>query len=310
MESTQTEKIAYVPPSPQKRKLMKVGTTLRPYLMIAPAMIIFAVFVVFPVIYMIYVSFYDWDMIGEMEFIGLSNYSKMFSSSDFWKILGNTFRYILMYVPSTIILSLLIAVYLKKNTRINRFIQSVVFMPTVVSLVSISFVWTWMMNSETGLFNYILGIFEIDPINWLGDSKYALFSLALVNVWKSLGYYVLIFLSALQGIPNNLYEAAALDRASRTSVFFKITLPMISPTLFFVALTCLISAFKTFESVSIMTGGGPGNSTNVLTYYIYQQGFQYYKTGYASALSVVMMLIVGVMTLIYFGVLQKKVHYQ
>ena len=301
---------SYVAPSPAKQKAFKVGRTVRPYLMIAPAMIIFALFVVIPIIYMVYVSFFDWDMIGEMEFVGFANYIKMWNSSDFWQILGNTFKYMIMYVPPTIIISLALAVYLKKNTRINRFIQTTVFLPTIISLVSISFVWSWMMSADNGLFNYILGLFGIDPINWLGDSKYAMFSLVLVNVWKGLGYYVLIFLAALQAIPQNLYEAAALDQAKSPSVFFKITLPQISPTLFYVVLITIISAFKTFESVSIMTAGGPGNSTNVLTYYIYQQGFQYYKTGYASAMSVVMLIIVGIITLIYFGVLQKRVHYQ
>lgn len=292
------------------RKGLKIGSTVFPYIMIAPALLIFIIFVVFPLFYMIYVSFFDWNMIGDMDFIGFDNYIKMFKSADFRQILLNTFKYMLMYVPPTIILSMLIAVYLKKNTRINRFIQGVVFMPSIVSLVSISFIWIWIMNSDTGLFNYILNLFGIDSIGWLTDSKYAMFSLVLVNVWKSLGYYVLIFLTGLQSIPGNLYEAAAIDRSKGPTTFMKITLPMLSPTLFFCTLTCLISAFKTFESVSIMTGGGPGNSTNVLTYYIYQQGFMYYKTGYASAMGVVMMILIGIMTIIYFGVLQKKVHYQ
>ena len=288
----------------------QIGRKLLPYAMIAPALLLFIVFVLYPVIYMLYVSFFDWNMIGDMTFIGFDNYTKMFTSSDFRTILMNTFKYILMYVPPTIIISLLLALYLKRNTKINRLLQAAVFLPYIVSMVSISFVWTWMMNADTGLFNYWLGLIGLDGINWLGDTKWAMFSLVLVNVWRGLGYYVLIFLAALQGVPENLYEAAALDRAKSFTVFFKITLPMISPTLFYALLMCIIAAFKTFESVSIMTGGGPGNSTNVLTYYIYQQGFQYYKTGYASAMGVVMLIMVGALTLFYFGVLQKKVHYQ
>ena len=281
-----------------------------PYIMILPAMVIFSVFVIYPVFYMLYVSFFDWNMVADMEFIGIENYLDMFTDKDFWKVLGSTFRFMLMMVPTAIILSLAIALYLKKNTRINRILQNVMFMPNIVSLVSISFIWMWMMDQDRGLFNFVLSLFHVDPVNWLGDPKVAMLSLVIVNVWKSLGYYVLIFVAALQGIPGYLYEAAALDRAKPISVFFKITLPMLSPTLFFLILTGIIGSFKTFECVSLMTAGGPADSTNTLVYELYQQGFVYYNTGYASAMGVILMLIVGLMTLIYFSVLQKKVHYQ
>ena len=281
-----------------------------PYIMILPAMVIFSVFVIYPVFYMLYVSFFDWNMVADMEFIGIENYLDMFTDKDFWKVLGNTFRFMLMMVPTAIILSLAIALYLKKNTRINRILQNVMFMPNIVSLVSISFIWMWMMDQDRGLFNFVLSLFHVDPVNWLGDPKVAMLSLVIVNVWKSLGYYVLIFVAALQGIPGYLYEAAALDRAKPISVFFKITLPMLSPTLFFLILTGIIGSFKIFECVSLMTAGGPADSTNTLVYELYQQGFVYYNTGYASAMGVILMLIVGLMTLIYFSVLQKKVHYQ
>ena len=249
-------------------------------------------------------------MIADMKYVGLKNYVRMFKSKDFWLVLGNTFRFMVMMVPATIILSLGIAVYLKKNTKINRLLQNVMFLPNIVSLVSISFIWMWMMDEDRGLFNFVLGLFSIAPVNWLGSTKTAMFSLVIVNVWKSLGYYVLIFTAALQGIPSYLYEAAALDKAKPVSVFFKITLPMLSPTLFFLTLTGVIGSFKTFECVSLMTGGGPADSTNTLVYELYQQGFVFYKTGYASAMGVVLMAIVGVMTLVYFALLQKKVHYQ
>lgn len=288
----------------------KIGQKALPYLLVAPAMIIFLVFVIWPVIYMLYVSFFDWNMIADMKFVGFKNYVKMFADKDFWLVLGNTFRFMLMMVPTTIILSLLIAIYLKKNTRINRLLQNIMFMPNIVSLVSISFIWMWMMDEDRGLFNYVLGLLQIDPVNWLGDPNVAMLSLVIVNVWKSLGYYVLIFVAALQGIPGHLYEAAALDRAKPASVFFKITLPMLSPTLFFLTLTGIIGSFKTFESVSLMTAGGPADSTNTLVYELYQQGFVYYKIGHASAMGVILMMIVGAMTLVYFAVLQKKVHYQ
>lgn len=292
----------------EKQKIRK--ESFIPYLMILPAMLIFAVFVIYPVIHMIYVSFFDWNMIADMKFVGLKNYITMFTSKDFWLVLKNTFFFMLMLVPATIILSLLIAMYLKKNTRINRLLQNVMFLPNIVSLVSISFIWMWMMDEDRGLFNFVLGLLSIAPVKWLGSPDTAMLSLVIVNVWKNLGYYVLILVAALQGIPSYLYEAAALDKANPVSIFFKITLPMLSPTLFFLTLTGVISSFKTFECVSLMTGGGPADSTNTLVYELYQQGFVFYKTGYASAMGVVLMTIVGLMTLVYFMVLQKKVHYQ
>lgn len=283
---------------------------IKPYVMIAPAMTIFGVFSIFPVIYMIYISFFKWNMIADMKFVGLKNFVTMFTDKQFWTVLKNTGTFMIMMVPTSMILSILIALYLKRNTRINKLLQNAMFMPHIISLVSISFIWMWMMDADRGLFNYILGIFHIDPVNWLGSPKTAMLSLVIMNVWKSLGYYVLILVAALQGIPSYLYEAAALDRAKPTKVFFKITLPMLSPTIFFLVLTGIIGSFKTFESVQLMTGGGPANSTATLVYELYQQGFVYYKTGYSSAMGVVLMFIVGVMTLIYFTVLQKKVHYQ
>jgi len=281
-----------------------------PYLLILPAMFIFGIFVVYPVLYMIFISFFDWDMIAEMEFIGIQNYIKMFLDKDFLVVVGNTIKFMIMMVPLTLVLSISIALLLKKNTKINRLLQNVIFMPHIVSLVSISFIWIWMMDEDRGLFNYVLQLFRIDSVNWLGNPNIALISLVIVNIWKSLGYYVLIFVAALQGIPSYLYEAAALDKSKPLTTFFKITLPMLSPTVFFLALIGIIGSFKTFESVSLMTAGGPANSTNTLVYELYQQGFVYYHTGYASAMGVVLMTIVGAITLFYFMVLQKKVYYQ
>lgn len=283
---------------------------ITPYAMVRPALSIFMVFMIFSAIYMLYISFFDWNMIKDMKFVGLDNYIKMFTDPDFLLVMSNTFQYMFMMVPMSMILSLAIAMYLKKNTFINRLLQNVMFLPTIVSLVSISFVWIWIMDSDKGLLNYLLSFFGVEAINWLGDPKFAMFSVVLVNVWKSLGYYVLIFVAALQGIPSYLYEAAALDKAKPMTVFFKITLPMLSPTLFFLTLTSTIGSFKTFESISLMTNGGPMESTNTLVFELYRQGFVFYNTGYAAAMGVFLMALIGLMTFLYFKVLQKKVHYQ
>ncbi len=287
-----------------------LGSKALPYMMIAPAMIICAVFMIYPIIYMVYLSFFKWNMIGDMKFIGIENYISAFTDSEFIQVLFNTCQFTLWTVAGFIVFGLLLALYLNKNTRINRIMQSVVFIPYIVPLVSIAFIWMWIMDSEVGLLNYILNLLGIDSVKWLSDPKVAMYSLVIVNIWKGTGYYALIFLSALQGIPAYLYEAAELDKANKWTVFFRITLPMLSPTLFFLVLTGTIASFKVFETINIMTQGGPLNSTNTLVYYIYEYGFSFYKIGYASAVGVVLMVIVGLLTMVYFGLLQKKVHYQ
>ena len=294
----------------QKKSLFsKILTAMRPYLMVAPAMAVFGVFILYPIFYMIYLSFFDWNLIGEMKYIGLENYTDMLSDKDFWQVLGNSVYYMVMVVIFQMILSLLLAAYLNRNTRVNRILQSIAFTPYITSMVSVAFIWMWLMDSDYGLLNYLLSLIGLGPVGWLSDPKVAMNSLVLVSVWKGLGYNTIIIISAMQSVPGYLYEAAALDKTPRWKAFWKITLPMISPTLFFLALMNIIAALKVFETVNIMTKGGPMNSTNTLVYNIYQYGFDYFKIGYASALGVALMVVIGFFTLIYFRVLSKRVYY-
>ena len=286
----------------------KIVQKILPYLMIAPAMVTSIVFLVYPIIYMFYLSFYNWNMIGNKKFIGFDNYVSLFSDPEFMQVLINTCKFTFWTVAGFIILGLGLALWLKSNTKINRFLQGIIFTPYVLPMVSIAFVWMWIMDTDLGLLNYVLDIFGIDKVKWLADPNVAMYSLIIVNIWKAAGYYALIFLSALQSIPKYLYEAAELDKSQPITTFFKVTLPMLSPTLFFLTLTAIISSFKVFETVNVMTDGL--NNTTTIVYYIYQYGFKYYKIGYASAVGVILMLIVSVLTIIYFAVLQKKVHYQ
>ncbi len=307
-EITEVPAAAY-PVMKQKSAFRRFFITARPYLMVAPAMAVFILFLIYPIIYMVYLSFFDWNMIGEMKFIGVQNYTDMFADSDFWQVLGNSIYYMVMVVILQMALSLLLAAYLNKNTRINRILQTVAFTPYITSMVSVAFIWMWMMDSDYGLLNYFLSFFGVEPIGWLSDPAVAMNSLVLVSVWKGLGYNTIIIISAMQAVPGYLYEAAALDKTPKWKSFLKITLPMISPTIFFLALMNIIAALKVFETVNIMTKGGPMNSTNTLVYNIYQYGFQYFEIGYASTLGVALMVVIGIFTLIYFRVLSRRVYY-
>ena len=293
-----------------KGKPKHIFSRALPYLMVAPSLTIFSVFVLYPIFYMIYLSFFKRNMIGPKTFIGLKNFTDMFADPEFWQVLGNSFQYMFFTVVLSVGLALPLAVYLKANTRVNRFLQGVVFTPYVVSLVSISFVWMWLMDSDYGLLNYLLELLHLPAVGWLNDPDVAMYSLITVSVWKSLGYNAMILLSGMQSIPPYLYEAANLDKSSGMTTFFKITLPLLSPTLFFLTLMNMISSFKVFETVNIMTSGGPMNSTNTLVYDIYLYGFSYYKIGYASAMGVVLMIIIGICTIFYFRSLSRRVHYR
>ncbi len=291
--------------------MKKAIKTLKPYLFVAPALIVFIVFSIYPILNTIFLSFYEWDMISPTkEFVGIKNYQTLFRDVKFYQTLSNTFVYMLLTVGLGVILAIALALFLRKDTRINKFMQNLIFTPYIVSLASISFLWMWLMNNDFGLLNYLLSLVGVGPIDWLGNPKVALISLVIISVWKTLGYNTLIILSALQSIPKHLYEAASLDKATKRQTFFKIALPMISPTLFFLTIVSIIASFKVFETIQIITNGGPQNSTNTLVYSIYEYGFQFYKIGYASTIGVVLLVIISIFTIIYFKLLSKKVHYQ
>ncbi len=283
----------------------------KPYLFIAPALIIFLVFSIYPIASMIQLSFFEWDFISPTKlFVGFQNYITLFQDSAFYQTLSNTFVYMILTVGLGILFGVLLALFLNKKSKVNSFMQSIIFSPYIVSLASISFLWMWLMNTDFGLINYILSIFKIGPVDWLGSPKIALFSLVIISVWKTVGYNTIIILSALQSIPKHLYEAASLDKANRRQTFLKITFPMISPTLFFLTIVNIIASFKVFDTIQIITQGGPQNSTNTLVYSLYEYGFKFYKIGYASAIGVVLLVIISIFTIIYFKLLSKKVHYQ
>lgn len=291
-----------------KKKFLSIG---KPYLLIAPAMAAFLLFSIYPVMNMVQLSFFDWNMISpQKDFIGLANYQKLFYDEDFRQTLLNTAVFTVLSVLGDIGLGLLIALYLKKNTLVNRIMQSVIFAPYIISLASISLLWMWLMNPDYGLLNAALEALHIPGINWLGSPQYAMLSVILICVWKSVGYDAMILLAALQSVPENLYEAAALDRASWWRKLTKVTLPMISPTLFFLTIVETIASFNVFETIQILTRGGPQNSTDTIVFSLYQYGFKFYRIGYASTIGVVLMIIMTLFTIVYFVLLSKRVHYQ
>ncbi len=284
---------------------------LFPYLLIAPAMTFLGLFVVYPMINLVVLSFTDWNLISPIKtFVGFDNYDELFKRPDFIQTLQNTFVFTVCSVVIILILAISLSLLIKKPCKINSAVQLTMFLPHVVSLVCVSMIFRWLMDPDIGLFNLILEFLGLPTLQWLQSSDTAMMSVIFVNIWRSVGYISLIVMSGLQRIPSEIYEAASLDNASKWSVFWKITLPMISPQLFFLLITMTLSSFKVFDTVSIMTSGGPGNSTNVISYYIYQYAFSYMKIGYASAAGSVLLIILIIITAIYFKGLSGKIHYQ
>lgn len=298
-------------PAPTKRRRNPIFTMAKPYLCIAPAIIVLAVFWIMPIFNMARLSMYKWDLISPtMKWVGFGNFQQLFADPEFWQTFANTIIYTVFVVGCGVALGLLVAVYLRSHTKTNGFLQAVIFSPYVVSLASVALLWMWIMNKDYGLLNSVVGFFGIGPVDWLGDTHVALPSLILISVWKSVGYDALILVSAIQGIPEHLYEAARLDRSSAWTTFRKITLPMISPTLFFLVIVDVIASLKVFETIQIMTLGGPQNSTNTLVFSLYQYGFQFNQVGYAAAIGMVLLVLIAIFAAVYFRLLSNRVHYR
>ena len=283
----------------------------RPYVYILPALIFLGLFTVYPVIDMIIRSFQKWNLVTAPTWVGIKNYDYIFKRKEFREAIVHTITYAIFVVGLGLSISTLFAVWLSKSTFMNNLTRTVMFMPHVIALISVAMVWAWIMNKNNGLLNMVLNFFGLPSLKWADSADTAMMSIIIVALWKAIGYNTMLIYAAIQNVPRELYEAADLDNANAVKKFFKITLPMISPQMFMLLITATTGSFRVFDTVRVMTHGGPGTATQVLVYYIYEQAFVLNnKVGYAFAAAVVLMLMIGVLTLAYFRVLSKRVHYQ
>lgn len=307
---------------------------LSPWFYLLPAVIIIFLFRFIPIIMSFVISFYEWNITGIGNFVGFDNYVKLIYDKEFWNSMLNTFYLVIFVVPLTIIFSLTFAVFLNQIKRLKSFFRLIYFVPFVTSLVALSIVWKIIFNQQTGLANAVLNIFGIEPLRWLAESKgifvllfenfgitlpdylggpsLALFAIIMVTVWRSIGYNTIIYLAGLQGIPTSYYEAAEIDGANKFKQFFKLTLPLISPTTYYVLMMTTITTFQVFAQVYMMTGppiGGPAGTTKVIVYYIFESGFgEAQNLAYASAVALVLFAIILALTMIQ-KYMEKHVHY-
>ncbi len=272
-----------------------------PYLLVSPYLIHFALFVAFPVVFSIVLTFHSWNIIAPMQYIGVSNYKRLFNDAIFWRSMFNTIVFLVIHIPLQIIIALTLAEVLNQNIKFKAFFRGAFFLPVIVSGVVVTILWQQLYGFDTGLLNRMLVKIGLGKIGWLNEPAWAMPSIAVMATWKNVGLYVVLFLVGLQTVPPQYYEAADLEGATHLQKFFKITLPMINPTILMVVILSTIGGFSLFIEPYVMTGGGPLNSTISAVLYIYKQGFFYYHMGYAATLGFFFALIIlGVI------VLQKK----
>lgn len=273
--------------------------------LLLPSLAGMVVFLMAPVASSLVLSFSEWDLIGEINWVGLANYTQALADPAVLGALRNTLTFILGYLPSVVIIALGLALLLNRHIKGRVVFRAIYFVPVVTSWVAVSLIWKWLLNPQYGLVNFALGAIGIKGPGWLFDPAWAMTGVILTSVWKDIGFVTVIYLAGLQDIPEPLYEAAALDGATPWQRFWSITFPMLAPTTFFVTTISLISSFQVFDQVWIMTQGGPAGATSVMVELIYKNAFSYYKMGYASAISWVLFALIFAVTIAQ-NLLQKK----
>jgi multiple sugar transport system permease protein len=287
------------------------------YLMIAPLMIGLLIFYIWPVFQTFYFSFTTWGAFGKYHWSGLDNYQQLFHDPDLVGALTNTLIYTVLSVPGSIIISILVAVLLNQKMRGVGVYRTLFFLPAVTMPAAIAVVWRWLYNGDYGLINYLLSLVHIHGPRWISDTHIALYSLILVSIWNSVGTNMVLFLAGLQSIPSMYYEAASLDGSGRFSTFFRITLPLLSPTIFFQSVVASINAFQMFDLIFLMfspaatgtTSSVVINSTQTVVYLFYDNAFILDNKGYAAAIAAVLFVVILVVTLVQFQMQKRWVHY-
>ncbi len=299
---------SYPPPRPSAVRRREIWAG---YGFLTPNLIGFLIFTLLPVLAALALSFTEWDLIRPIQWVGLRNYIRLLTNDPtFIKVLRNTTFFVLVTVPLRMVLALLVALVLNQNLRGTMFFRTAFFMPVVSSAVAVALVWQWIFHADFGPLNSILWMLGVsNPPNWLTSTKWALPALMIVSVWQGIGFNMVIFLAGLQGIPEQLYEAARIDGATGWHCFWKITLPMLSPTTFFVLVITTISSFQVFDLAVIMTEGGPANATNTIVYHIYRNAFQFFRMGYAAAIAWFLFVVIFILTWIQFRYQKNWVHY-
>lgn len=281
------------------------------YWFLIPFMIPLILFWLLPLLIALGISFTDWDYISPtFRFVGLDNYINLLTDPGFIRALKNTMVFGLGTIFPTLVIGLGLALLVSNQMKGSKIYQMIFFSPWITPTVAVALVWSWIYDPERGFANYLLGILGLDPLQWLKSSETAMLSIIIFTIWKSVGWTMLFYISALEKVPQSVYEAAKIDGAGKISQFFHITLPLISPTTFFLMIINLIQSIQVYDQIQIMTQGGPGRSTTTLLYLYYERAFQNFQMGAANAVAMVIMVIVILLTLLSTWMSKRFVHYE
>jgi len=282
---------------------------LTPYLFLLPALIIFSIVSLIPVIHGVYLAFMRYNIFGSV-FVGLNNFKEIFADPIFWKSLWNAACYTIIVVPGGIVIALFMAFMIfPLPNKGQTFFKAAFYLPGIASSVVLSMIWSWLYEPNFGLLNYLLSRIQLGPLMWLNDPKTALFSLILMALLGGQGGSIMLYLAAMGGIPIDIYEAARIDGASNWQQFIKITLPLLKPTTLYLAIMGIIGALQVFNEIYMMTSGGPNNATITISYYIYRNGFEHFNFGLASAAAVVLFVIIVSLSVLQYKFFHSDVQY-
>jgi sn-glycerol 3-phosphate transport system permease protein len=282
------------------------------YLYLLPSLVFLAVFTYYPIGFSAYLSLFRWNVLNpERIFIGLQNYLLLWREPLFWLVLRNNLFYALGTIPTTMALALFLAVLTnQKLGRVRSAYRVALFYPTMVPMVAAAMLWVWIFNPGIGLFNYYASFFGMPHIEWLYDRHWALPAIMIMSLWKNFGYFMLIYLAALQGVPADLYEAASIEGAGAWRRFWGITFPLLTPASLFVFVVAIISSFQVFDQVFVMTQGGPADQTNVLTFFIYQNAFRFWDIGMGATLTTIFICLLLALIAVVFRSVGRHVYYE
>ena len=274
--------------SSQRRWLSQESVTA--LLFVLPSLIGFTLFYAVPAVRGVWISFTNWDMLRDPTFIGLDNYIKLFNDPEFWNALKVTLYYVLLNIPLQTVLAMIIAVMMSRLTK-SMVIRALIILPWLMPPVVVGLIWLWLLDPNLGIVNVGLKALGLPVIAFFGLPQWAMPTIAMINIWEYVGYTALLIFAGLQSIPGSVYEAASIDGASENQMFWRVTVPLLRPVLVFVVVTSVIGSFQIFDTIAITTKGGPVNATKVINWYIFEQAFNRFNMGYATALSMVLFLI-------------------
>lgn len=289
----------------------RLNKWLTPYFMLSPAILLILIFLIGPLLSVLGLSFTNYQLGAKtFEWIGIENFIELANDKNFWRSLSNTTLYTIVVVPASVVLGLGVALLIESQKSFRVFYRTVFFLPVMATLIAMAISWQFILHPNFGIANLALKWFGLNGHNWLKTESLAIWVIAVIGIWNQFGFNMVLFLAGLASIPKHLYDAAQMDGASNALDRFRlVTLPMLGPVMLFVVMITAIRAFQVFDTVAVLTKGGPNKSTEVMLYTMYAEGFEFFRSGYASAITIIFLAIVLVLTLVKMRFLEKRVHY-